>query len=101
MYISNGEIACFIKLVLILMIFGLFLKQWKPPLPKQVVAGTLLFLGAFLGQHICNTAIIGFIIAGLIYYKHDLIQEVNLTKSCFSDIKEIKQLRDTTKKNSQ
>ena len=95
MQFTGESIYDFVRLAIILTIFGLYFKQWKPPLPKQVIAGVLLFLGAFLGEHLCSSAIMGFLISGLVFYKHDLINEINMTKSCFNDIKEIKLLRNS------
>ena len=74
----------YILLTIVLIIIGLFLEEWQPPLHKNIIAITVLILGLVLGYFMANNAIYGFCIGGLVYYKGKLMDEFkelkNMTK---------------------
>lgn len=64
-----------------------FLERWQPPLKKQYVAVLLFTLGAFLSFKLIDNLYYGILIAGLVYYKQELVQELVKIKKSFTDIK--------------
>lgn len=74
------ELSDYVVLTGILIVAGLFLKKWEPPIKKQYVALVLLALGLVLGQLMVNYAAYGFLMAGLVFYKDELVEEVKLVK---------------------
>ena len=66
---------------------GLFLKKWEPPIKKQYVALSLLAIGSILGHLMVNYAAYGFLMAGLVFYKDELVEEVKLVKESVIAVK--------------
>lgn len=71
----------------ILIVVGLFLNKWEPPIKKQYIALALFISGVILGQVMIANPAYGFLIAGLVFYKDELVQEIRLVKESFKDIK--------------
>lgn len=86
------ELSNYIVLTGILIVAGLFLKKWEPPIKKQYVALVLLVMGLVLGQLMVNYAAYGFLIAGLVFYKDELVEEVKLVKESVIAVKKEKDL---------
>ncbi len=74
----------------VVMIIGLFLKNWHPPIKKQYIALILLPLGALMGYLKVQNPYYGFLIAGLVYYKDELVSEVLSVTDSFQAIKKVK-----------
>lgn len=88
----NLELSNYVVLTGILIVAGLFLKKWEPPIKKQYVALVLLVMGLALGQLMVNYAAYGFLIAGLVFYKDELVEEVKLVKESVIAVKKEKGL---------
>lgn len=86
------ELSNYVVLTGILIVVGLFLKKWEPPIKKQYVALSLLALGLILGHLMVNYAAYGFLIAGLVFYKDELVEEVKLVKESVIAVKKEKDL---------
>ena len=74
------ELSNYVVLTGILIVEGLFLKKWDPPIKKQYVALILLLSGLALGHFMVTNAAYGFLIAGLVFYKDELVEEIKLVK---------------------
>ena len=75
-----------IQLGLVLMICGLLLTNWEPPIKAQYRFMILAIVGVILGIWLGCGSIYGFMGAGLIFYKDKLVEEVRLVKESFIDI---------------
>ena len=64
-----------------------FLERWQPPLKKQYVAVLLFALGAYLSCRLVNNLYYGILIAGFVFYKQELVQEIVAIKESFKQIK--------------
>ena len=82
------ELSNYVVLTGILIVEGLFLKKWDPPIKKQYVALILLLSGLGLGHFMVTNAAYGFLIAGLVFYKDELVDEIKLVKDSVLDVKE-------------
>lgn len=86
------ELSNYVVLTGILIVVGLFLKKWEPPIKKQYVALSLLAIGLILGHLMVNYAAYGFLMAGLVFYKDELVEEVKLVKESVIAVKKEKNL---------
>ena len=84
------ELSNYVVLTGILIVVGLFLKKWEPPIKKQYVALSLLAIGLILGHFMVNYAAYGFLMAGLVFYKDELVEEVKLVKESVIAVKKEK-----------
>lgn len=76
----------------ILIILGLLLNNWQPPIKEQYVFIILGIAGMILG-HLLKCGIAwGFIWAGLVFYKSKLVEEIRLIKESLSNIKELREV---------
>ena len=75
-----------LQLGLVLMICGLLLTNWEPPIKAQYRFMILAIVGVILGIWLGCRSVYGFIGAGLIFYKDKLVEEVRLVKESFIDI---------------
>ncbi len=75
-----------IQLGVVLMICGLLLSSWEPPIKPQYKFLVLAVIGVALGVFLGCGSIYGFIGAGLIFYKDKLVEEMRLVKESFIDI---------------
>lgn len=82
------ELSNYVVLTGILIVTGLFLNKWEPPIKKQYVALMLLVTGLALGYFMVENATYGFLIAGLVFYKDELVAEIKLVKDSVLDVKE-------------
>ena len=88
MEITIAELTPYVLLIVLLMIYNLTLKSFVPPLKPQVKAFIMLILGIASGNYCINNPILGLIFAGGIYYKHELLDEINATKQLIGMAKE-------------
>lgn len=71
-----------------LLIVGcVFLERWYPPIKKQYIALMLFALGGCLSSFVVGNVFYGILIAGLVYYKQELVEEVRKVKESFTSIK--------------
>ena len=72
----------------LLILLGLFLEKWEPPIKKQYIAIAVFVAGGLLGWFMIGNWAYGLLIAGLVYYKKELVVEVKEIKDSFVGIKE-------------
>ena len=84
------ELSNYVVLTGTLIVEGLFLKKWEPPIKKQYVALMLLMAGLALGYFMVENAAYGFLIAGLVFYKDELVSEIKLVKESVLEVKKEK-----------
>ncbi|WP_317327274.1 hypothetical protein [Turicibacter sanguinis] len=82
------ELSNYVVLTGILIVIGLFLNKWEPPIKKQYVALMLLVTGLVLGHFMVDNPAYGFLIAGLVFYKDELVAEIKLVKDSVLEVKE-------------
>ena len=79
----------------ILIILGLLLSNWKPPIKEQYVFIMLGFSGMLLGYVLKCGIGWGFIWAGLVFYKSKLVEEFKLIKESLSNIRELREVKES------
>lgn len=84
------ELSNYVVLTGILIVTGLFLNKWEPPIKKQYVALMLLVTGVALGRFMVDNPAYGFLIAGLVFYKDELVSEIKLVKESVLEVKKEK-----------
>ena len=84
------ELSNYVVLTGILIVEGLFLKKWDPPIKRQYVALILLLSGLALGHIMVTNAAYGFLIARLVFYKDELVEEIKLVKESVLEVKKEK-----------
>lgn len=84
------ELSNYVVLTGILIVIGLFLNKWEPPIKKQYVALMLLVAGVALGHFMVTNSAYGFLIAGLVFYKDELVSEIKLVKESVLEVKKEK-----------
>ena len=84
------ELSNYVVLTGILIVIGLFLNKWEPPIKKQYVALMLLIAGLALGHFMVDNPAYGFLIAGLVFYKDELVSEIKLVKESVLEVKKEK-----------
>lgn len=79
----------------ILIILGLLLNNWKPPIKEQYVFIMLGVAGMILGFLLGCGIGWGFIWAGIVFYKSKLVEEFKLLKESLSNLKELREVKDS------
>lgn len=82
-----------LQLGLILIILGLLLNNWKPPIKDQYTFIILGIAGIGLGYLLGCGVYWGFIGSGLVFYKGKLVEEFKLVKESLSNLNEIKETK--------
>ena len=72
----------------LLILMGLYLEKWQPPLKKQYIALALFLAGGLMGHYMIHGWAYGILIAGLVFYKRELVEEVREIKDSFKGIKQ-------------
>ena len=72
----------------LLILMGLYLEKWQPPLKKQFIALALFLAGGLMGHFMINGWAYGILTAGLVFYKRELVEEVKEIKDSFKGIKQ-------------
>ena len=72
----------------LLILMGLYLEKWQPPLKKQYIALALFLAGGLMGYYMIHGWAYGILIAGLVFYKRELVEEVKEIKDSFKSIKQ-------------
>ena len=79
-----------ILLGLVLVVIGLFLRKWEPPIKDQYIFIALASLGCILGYFMLHGfygVLWGIVYTGLVFYKDELVKEASLVKDSFIDLK--------------
>ena len=84
------EFSNFIIVTLLLIILGLFLKSWEPPIKLQYIALALGIVGAGLGAAMLDSWAYGIVVAGAVFFKDALVEEIKLVRDSASNIKKKK-----------
>ena len=84
-----------LQLGLILIILGLLLNNWKPPIKEQYVFIILGITGMILGYLLGCGLSWGFIWAGIVFYKSKLVEEFKLVKESLTNLKELREIKET------
>lgn len=82
-----------ILLCLVLMVLGLLLKNWKPPIKEQYVFIILAIVGGTLGYFMLvgfEGVLWGFVGSGLVFYKDKLVEEAKAVKNSFDTLNDLK-----------
>lgn len=82
----------------ILIILGLLLNNWKPPIKEQYVFILLGVAGMVLGYLLKCGIAWGFIWAGLVFYKSKMVEEFKLLKEALTNIQELRKAVNKDKK---
>lgn len=77
-----------VQLGLILIIIGLLLTNWEPPIKDQYTFLILAIVGMVLGYVLQCGIHWGFIGAGLVFYKGKLVEEFRLVKESLLDLRQ-------------
>ena len=77
----------YITISLVLIVVGLMLSKWQPPIQKQYQFITLAIVGIVLGYYTVLGVFWGFIISGLVFYKGEVVEEFRLIKGGLTEIK--------------
>ena len=72
----------------LLILMELYLEKWQPPLKKQYIALALFLAGGLMGHFMISGWAYGILIAGLVFYKRELVEEVKEIKDSFKGIKQ-------------
>ena len=79
----------FVVVTILLVILGLLLKNWQPPIQKQqYIVMALLVVGAILGYFMIDSWAYGVCLGGLVYYKDKLVEEIKLVTHSYENLKE-------------
>ena len=79
----------FVVVTILLVILGLLLKNWQPPIQKQqYIVMALLVMGAILGHFMIDSWAYGVCLAGLVFYKDKLVEEIKLVTNSYENLKE-------------
>lgn len=76
---------------LVLVVIGLFLKKWEPPIKDQYVFLVLSMIGCTLGYFMLKGwygILWGLVYTGLVFYKDELVKEAQDVKDSFDSLKE-------------
>lgn len=82
----NFEITFdYILVTAILVLIGLYLRRFEPPIKPQWQSLALMILGSILGHIMLKNIAYGFVIAGFAFYKDAFIEELKLLKGFVKD----------------
>ena len=72
----------------LLILMGLYLEKWQPPIKKQFIALALYLAGGLMWHFMIDGWAYGILIAGLVFYKRELVEEIREIKDSFKGIKQ-------------
>ena len=72
-----------------LVILGLLLRGWQPPIKSQYIVILLLTAGSGLGYYLIQNWMWGFCIAGLTFYKDTLVEDFRLVANSYKGLTDI------------
>lgn len=70
-------------LIGILIIIGLYLHNWHPPIKPQYIATFMLIGGLGLGYFLVGKAWLGFIFAGIVFYKDEFARDARMVAKSY------------------
>lgn len=81
------EYLSYLELTGVLIVISLFLNNYEPPIKRQNIALTVMAFGLVLGWLMVENLAYGFLIAGLVFFKDELVSEASLVSECFMKFK--------------
>lgn len=72
----------------LLIVLSIYLTRWEPLIKKQYIALVLFVAGALLSYFMVVNWAYGILIAGLVYYKEELVNEIKIIKNSFKGVKD-------------
>ena len=81
------EYLSYLELTGVLIVISLFLNNYEPPIKRQNIALTIMAFGLALGWLMVENLAYGFLIAGLVFFKDELVSEASLVSECFMKFK--------------
>ena len=77
----------YLELTGVLIVISLFLNSYEPPIKRQNIALIVMAFGLTLGWFMVENLGYGFLIAGLVFFKDELINEASLISQCITKFK--------------
>ena len=77
----------YLELTGVLIVISLFLDSYEPPIKRQNIALIVMAFGLTLGWFMVKNLGYGFLIAGLVFFKDELINEASLISQCITKFK--------------
>ena len=77
----------YLELTGVLIVISLFLNNYEPPIKRQDIALMVMAFGLTLGWLMVENLGYGFLIAGLVFFKDELINEASLISQCITKFK--------------
>ena len=77
----------YLQLTGVLIVISLFLNNYEPPIKRQNIALTVMAFGLALGWLMVENLAYGYLIAGLVFFKDELVSEASLVSECFMKFK--------------
>ena len=77
----------YLELTGVLIVISLFLNNYEPPIKRQNIALIVMAFGLTLGWLMVENLGYGFLIAGLVFFKDELINEASLISQCITKFK--------------
>ena len=77
----------YLELTGVLIVISLFLNNYEPPIKRQNIALIVMASGLILGWTMVENLGYGFLIAGLVFFKDELINEASLISQCITKFK--------------
>ena len=77
----------YLELTGVLIVISLFLNSYEPPIKRQNIALIVMAFGLILGWTMVKNLGYGFLIAGLVFFKDELINEASLISQCITKFK--------------
>lgn len=74
-------------ITIVLVILGLWLKRFNPPVKEQYQLVIIVLVGGILSHYMINSIIFGICISGLVFYKEILIEELKMIRESIIDFK--------------
>ena len=77
----------YLELTGVLIVISLFLNSYEPPIKRQNIALIVMAFALTLGWLMVENLGYGFLIAGLVFFKDELINEASLISQCITKFK--------------
>ena len=77
----------YLELTGVLIVISLFLNNYDPPIKRQNIALTVMAFGLALGWLMVENLAYGFLIAGRVFFKDELVSEASLVSECIMKFK--------------
>lgn len=81
------EYLNYIQLTGVLIVISLFLNSYEPPIKRQNIALIVMVFGLVLGWLMVHDLAYGFLLAGLVFFKDELVSEASLISECITKFK--------------